>query len=456
MMRALRVAKKELKTIVTHAVTAGNSLNVTLISLKSQLEYLRGNYRKAIKVLNQCAAIPPPSPTYGPGLGVMYYNNLGVIHLGLGKPTVACLYLQKALQETQLVEESSSSQSGDWLSSRPLYQLSSNVQPELYYNLGVTLLHMNKPDKAFDFLLEVLQVHSMNPRLWLRLAECCIAVHKSGLKDDISAKRSIVQGTVGVGLHRKICLATCISDHNKKHCDPQSESDAAFPEPTLEFARLCLRNALTLLPDNVSTTSLTDEQEASGVMPELYPAGPSSPLRGTEVVSLRVSALACSAYVCLCLSDYSTALRHAETLLVAHPKIPGVYKLLGHLYAGESLISLGKVSEAIAHFDPRLVGDVTLSPPAQEANQSPPLNLPSQGCYPGTTATAMQVMRYNLSVAYTLRGELEKASNLLKEVWNESNGNMPAQVIMLAMYIQLRMGHVDIMKNIVKNNILLT
>lgn len=33
-----------------------------------------------------------------------------------------------------------------------------------------------------------------------------------------------------------------------------------------------------------------------------------------------------------------------------------------------------------------------------------------------TTTTAMQVMRYNLSVAYALRGEWEKANNLLKEV----------------------------------------
>lgn len=63
-----------------------------------------------------------------------------------------------------------------------------------------------------------------------------------------------------------------------------------------------------------------------GVMPELYPAGPSSPLRGAEVLRLRVSALACSAYVGLCLSDFSSALRHAELLLVAHPKMPGVYK----------------------------------------------------------------------------------------------------------------------------------
>lgn len=46
--------------------------------------------------------------------------------------------------------------------------------------------------------------------------------------------------------------------------DPMSATDAAFPEPTLEFGRLCLRNALALLPENVSTTSLTDEQEASG------------------------------------------------------------------------------------------------------------------------------------------------------------------------------------------------
>ncbi|KAG7162904.1 CCR4-NOT transcription complex subunit 10-like [Homarus americanus] len=47
----------------------------------------------------------------------------------------------------------------------------------------------------------------------------------------------------------------------------------------------------------------------TSVMPEMYSAGPSSPLRGTEVVSLRVSALACSAYVSLCLFDYATALR---------------------------------------------------------------------------------------------------------------------------------------------------
>ena len=59
-MRVLKVAKKELKAFVTHVVNSGNQLNVTLIMLKTQLEYFRGSFRKAVKVLNQCAAIPPP------------------------------------------------------------------------------------------------------------------------------------------------------------------------------------------------------------------------------------------------------------------------------------------------------------------------------------------------------------------------------------------------------------
>ncbi|KAK7078359.1 CCR4-NOT transcription complex subunit 10, partial [Halocaridina rubra] len=162
--------------------------------------------------------------------------------------------------------------------------------------------------------------------------------------------------------------------------DPESASDAAVPVPTLEFGRLCLRNTLALLPENASITPLTDEQEASGVMPELYPAGPSSPLRGTEVISLRVSALACSAYVCLCLADYSSALRHAENLLAAHLKIPGVYKILGHLYAGEALISLGRVAEAVTHFDPGQIGDISLSS-SFDSTPSPTLLLPNDSEY---------------------------------------------------------------------------
>jgi len=64
-------------------------------------------------------------------------------------------------------------------SGRPLYTLGSNKSYELMYNLGVSLLHAGRPIQAFDCLTEAVQVYHMNPRLWLRLAECCVMAHKA-------------------------------------------------------------------------------------------------------------------------------------------------------------------------------------------------------------------------------------------------------------------------------------
>lgn len=46
------------------------------------------------------------------------------------------------------------------------------------HNLGVALLHAGRPSQAFDLLVDAVRVFHMNPRLWLRLAECCIMVYK--------------------------------------------------------------------------------------------------------------------------------------------------------------------------------------------------------------------------------------------------------------------------------------
>lgn len=64
------------------------------------------------------------------------------------------------------------------LSGRPMFCVGSNKVPMLMYNLGVALLHGGKPTQAFDCLIEAVQVYHTNPRLWLRLAECCIMAHK--------------------------------------------------------------------------------------------------------------------------------------------------------------------------------------------------------------------------------------------------------------------------------------
>lgn len=61
---------------------------------------------------------------------------------------------------------------------RPLYTRGGCKHHEIMYNLGVALLYAKRPAEAFDCLIFAVRRYHRNSRLWLRIAECCIAVHK--------------------------------------------------------------------------------------------------------------------------------------------------------------------------------------------------------------------------------------------------------------------------------------
>ena len=61
---------------------------------------------------------------------------------------------------------------------KPLQYVAISRHHELLYNMGIQALHCGKPSQAFDCLIMAVQVYQVNPRLWLRLAECCIMHHK--------------------------------------------------------------------------------------------------------------------------------------------------------------------------------------------------------------------------------------------------------------------------------------
>lgn len=140
----------------------------------------------------------------------------------------------------------------------------------------------------------------------------------------------MVQGVVGTGTHRKIILTPQLSRDTKYSCEGQS---FAIPVATVEFASLCLRNALLLLPDSQPEDPLTLPTPHSTDVPTTTPspsshyvyAAPSNPLGSHEVANLRCSVLALSAYVALCLGDYIVALDHAQMLLV-QPALSGVHR----------------------------------------------------------------------------------------------------------------------------------
>uniref|UniRef100_A0A673WL81 CCR4-NOT transcription complex subunit 10 n=1 Tax=Salmo trutta TaxID=8032 RepID=A0A673WL81_SALTR len=456
-MKSSKACKREIKSVMN---TAGNS--ASSLFLKSNFEYLRGNYRKAVKLLNSSnIAEHPGAIKTGECVRCMFWNNLGCIHFAMGKHNLGIFYFKKALQEN----DHTCAQLGDGgatakqFSGIPMCALLANKRYELLYNCGIQLLHIGRPLAAFDCLMDAVQVYHSNPGLWLRLAECCIAANKGSLEQDnkgLPSKKGIVQAIVGQGYHRKIILASQ-STQNTIYSDGQS---AAIPVASMEFAAICLRNGLVLLPDHQqqenkaengpktpsqsgSTESGSENSDAcSGKGQEgdkFLSAAPSSPLRKQEVENLRCSLLACSAYVALVLGDNLMALNHAEKLLhqtklesMVHRILSDWYILclsvpgfLGHLYAAEALISLDRISEQ------------------DQAGKQTPL------CYPSTVSSARAIMLFNLGSDVCEPVPLSQAASMV------NTKEIPPEAILLAVYLELQNGNTQLALQIIKRNQLL-
>uniref|UniRef100_A0A2K5M7L7 CCR4-NOT transcription complex subunit 10 n=1 Tax=Cercocebus atys TaxID=9531 RepID=A0A2K5M7L7_CERAT len=414
-MKSLKACKREIKSVMN---TAGNS--APSLFLKSNFEYLRGNYRKAVKLLNSSnIAEHPGFMKTGECLRCMFWNNLGCIHFAMSKHNLGIFYFKKALQENDNVcaqLSAGSTDPGKKFSGRPMCTLLTNKRYELLYNCGIQLLHIGRPLAAFECLIEAVQVYHANPRLWLRLAECCIAANKGTSEQEtkgLPSKKGIVQSIVGQGYHRKIVLASQ-SIQNTVYNDGQS---SAIPVASMEFAAICLRNALLLLPEEQQ-----DPKQENGAKNSNQLGGNTESSESSE--TCRCSILACSAYVALALGDNLMALNHADKLL-QQPKLSGSLKFLGHLYAAEALISLDRISDAITHLNPENVTDVSLGISSNEQDQGSDKGeneaMESSGkrapqCYPSSVNSARTVMLFNLGSAYCLRSEYDKARKCLHQV----------------------------------------
>lgn len=441
-------AESELKVL-----TDINSKNAGTACLISRVEYLKGNYTASLKNL-KFSSDEDSFKKKGESNEVMHNNNMGCAYHALEKYHLACLYFQKALAKTsELLAEFPRPSSGDPLSNRPLLTIGSTHKYELLYNMGVTLLYARKSVNAFDCLIEAVQLHHRDPLIWLHLAECCIQVHKPDNHKDFQLserQHDIVERSFGLGPHRKIVLASRISND-----DCKSSENAAIPVPTLEFAALALRNAefllsrLTLPNDTEGITEKT-ETELKGkpdLKVKLSEVNTLSWIRKPENYSyMKNVIIADSSYVALCLGDYLTSLHKAEQLLMQQ-HLSGNHKLLGHLYAAESLVLLNRLNEAIPHLHPDNVSQLTAEKIEETSNAT-------QDWYPATTQSAKVVLQYNLSVVYAYRGEYEKAGELLRQLWNAKGLgiDVPVQVITLALYIELQMGRADVARAIIKQH----
>lgn len=87
---------------------------------------------------------------------------------------------------------------GKKLTSVPMCALQANKRYELLYNCGIQLLHIGRPLAGFECLMEAVQFYHSNPRLWLRLAECCVSANKR------------VRYVSNIAPFRCVCLFVCL------------------------------------------------------------------------------------------------------------------------------------------------------------------------------------------------------------------------------------------------------
>lgn len=482
MLKSVKACKREIKTLMS-AVGLGSQL----VYLKSNFEYLRANYRKTIKLLNTA----PKPESEDENLATMYYNNLGCIHFHMQKHHLGAFYFKKAIAENDnACMNYSKLKLGQSLSGPRITSLSMSRHNELTYNLAVQLLHCNKLDLAFECMLKVIDIYYTNPRLWLRMAECCIQTHRQNNEEDrdLSRRMEVVTGSLGSGLHRKLILGSGQINKYRRRYEPGESS--AVPALTLEFAMLCLKNALYLLPEDKSQSANTANANAANTgscastsggsssgsgastgsnwpgstssgsnvpgavpVPEdgeqskpydaPIPSPPGNPIRGQEISNLKCSILCHSAYVSLCLNDYLLAAKYAERLL-QQPKLSGAHRYVGSMYLAEAYVALDRIADAIHHLVPEQVQDLSISVPdasKQEEKGAEHESYESRGCpvnwSPRDVTRARAIMQFNLATAHAVRGENEKALRNLASSANQIGAPFPAQIYYLMLYLDL-------------------
>ena len=552
-MRQHKLFKKDLKS----AQLQGDLLTAYEF-LRSNLEYFKGNHRKALKLLglamqqHQTTINSSESQSEEAKLKVedmklyissLYTNNMGCINLMLGKPNHGVLYFERALtQHTQcitsnimqeeicsnavkMLHQTKRSEEANFLRSQKRKDIFLRIkQNEISYNLGVALLHAGNFQKAFETFLPTVKVFgNVSASLWLHLAECCIMAYNADLAlrkgetgecndmkqlhknlYDPNASSNVLENekvvpmvklnVVGYGDHRKIIL----SNNNvryKQESKPVNKTGSIKPTISMEFAYYCLKNALVIANHNLSihepqtnisstSTSTSSSLSKPNSAPGSTQASPSKSLPATCYNSsnkwqmLRITILLNLSYVGLCLTDPVIALENAETILAyenenssgSNISMPGGYKILAHIYAADALIQLDRLSEAIAHVDPTSkslstvdftfsLDSISSNPNSAEENNDISSTYQKNGKKtPGMktnqndndtstsgnssnssprrnsqSSAVAAVLQYNLIVALSVRGELDKADEMAESLWKK-NGK---QSISLMFYLRI-------------------
>eukprot|EP00615_Pteridomonas_danica_P006258 CAMPEP_0114359644 /NCGR_PEP_ID=MMETSP0101-20121206/23179_1 /TAXON_ID=38822 ORGANISM="Pteridomonas danica, Strain PT" /NCGR_SAMPLE_ID=MMETSP0101 /ASSEMBLY_ACC=CAM_ASM_000211 /LENGTH=689 /DNA_ID=CAMNT_0001503305 /DNA_START=80 /DNA_END=2149 /DNA_ORIENTATION=- len=452
MCHQLKASKKEIKSaleIFQRSKTDANTTatdkvrNESALYLKANFEYLRQNYRKALKLLSSChgegnGAASSSLTKQGP----MYFNNVGCVHHKMGKYHAALTFFSKALKQIEQGD-------GRW---------NEGVSAEVRYNCGVELLLIGNTDKAFACFQDAATLLYSRPLLWLRMAECCIARYCATKTDTEHKSSSWVK--VGENTQRRVILA----EHNdeSKWKGEKNENSKC----TLLEAKKCLEKVLFLV-NGLAAAAAKEEAAAEGVLlfakkgtEKEGAAASSSPSPSSEEktevkessTSIETAAYLKLAFVHLCLDEPAAASSYASKLTGSSATIPPHILALGKQYSAEALCALNRPSEALElisvdHQPPSqdAVGEVAaqLGSPAAQCGQFPMQPIPGSVICPRHPAYMTAALHANLAAAFAVQSapeSLEKAEKCARKAVAACPSSQHAHRMLV--YILLRSGNV--------------
>lgn len=210
--QSFRSSKKEIKQALSASAHSPEAM-----LLKANFEFLRQNYRKSLKLLHSVsktnlASAKPASDKPAPvsPLTPTIHNNVACIHFSVNNYNAALWYLSRALKAAdQFAHQTAQGIGKEFKAGRvPVQMFAHCHKSEMLYNSGLQLLLTSRPQEAFTCFQEASAVLFHSPRLWLRLAECCLADHSMEAQRQ-SAQRDgdpLSSTTVDSGSHRKLLL----------------------------------------------------------------------------------------------------------------------------------------------------------------------------------------------------------------------------------------------------------
>ncbi|XP_009340640.2 CCR4-NOT transcription complex subunit 10 isoform X1 [Pyrus x bretschneideri] len=492
--RNLKQAKREVKNAMN--IARGRDSSMALL-LKSQLEYARGNYRKAIKLLMAS------SNRTDTRLSSMINNNLGCIYYQLGKYHTSSVFFSNALLNCSSLRKD-----------RPL-NLSTFSQDNshlIVYNCGMQNLACGKPLLAARCFQKAGLVFYNQPLLWLRFAECCLMALEKGLMKTNLASSEVRVYVIGNGKWRQLVMEDGVSKNGNLGSFERGDlflgSDRQ-PKLSVSLARQCLLNALSLLNRSESSYcknslpsnfflednelgevaasknsnhknfhSMNSEasvlsvglgqvgingdgkEQRAGTTQELVQNSLSyyADVRNKENLLIKQALLANLAYVELELENPMKAFSIARSLLEL-PECSRIYIFLGHVYAAEALCLLNRLKDAADHLMTYLSGGNDVELPFSEEdceqlqgvraddyeesnggsmaarNSSPEDRLGIAFLKPEEARANLYV---NFAALYAMQGELDQARQFVAQALSITP-NSP-EATLTAVYVDLKAG----------------